>query len=312
MRICSLIPGATEIVAALGLADHLVGISHECDFPASIAHVPVMIEPLVGREPALSADIDQQVKAVAAAGQRLYRLHEGAFHDARPDLILAQDLCHVCAVTPDQLNRAIESLTHRPVIVSLHPTSLKDMLVDIERIARAVGKVEEGRALADALGRRLDIVRSRAETRHPRPRVVCLEWLAPLYLAGHWVPEMVELAGGQDVLGSKGAPSRETTWEEVEEARPDVVLVMPCGYAINRTLEELSRPGGVNEDWTRAVNRWPQMYVVNAAAHFSRPGPRLIDGVEVVAAILDPDRHHPLDPGTAKRLDAAALGTGAR
>jgi iron complex transport system substrate-binding protein len=308
MRICSFVPGATEIVAALGLADHLVGISHECDFPPSVAHVPVMIEPLVGRDAALSADIDQQVKTMAASGQRLYRLNEAAFHGARPDLILTQDLCHVCAVTPDQLGRAIQSLERRPEMVSVSPTSLNDMFADIERIARAVGKVREGQALLEALRRRLETVRSRTATRRSRPRVVCLEWLGPLYLGGHWVPEMVELAGGQDVLGSKDGPSRETTWQEVEAARPDVVVVMPCGYTIDRTLEELSHHGERYGDWARALHRWPRTYAVNAAAHFSRPGPRLVDGVEVLALILHPDDHTPLDPEQALALDATALG----
>ncbi len=307
MRICSFVPGATEVIAALGLADQLVGISHECDFPPSLTHIPVMIEPLVGRDPALSADIDRQVKAMAAGGQHLYRLNEAAFHDARPDLILTQDLCHVCAVTPDQLGRAIQALDRRPDMITLSPTSLNDMLADIERIARAVGKLEEGQALRESLRRRLERVRSRAGARPTRPRVVCLEWLGPLYLGGHWVPQMVEFAGGQDVLGCQDAPSRETTWKEVEAAQPDVIVVMPCGYTIDRTLEELSHQGSRYGDWARALHRWPRTYAVNAAAHYSRPGPRLVDGVEVLAAILHQDDHNPVGQEQARRLDALAL-----
>ncbi len=310
MRICSFVPGATEVIAALGLADQLVGISHECDFPPSLMHIPVMIEPLVGGDAALSADIDQQVKAMAAGGQHLYRLNEAAFHDARPDLIVTQDLCHVCAVTPDQLGRAMQALDRRPDMLTLSPTSLHDMLADIERIARAVGKPEEGQALRESLRRRLERIRSRIAARPTRPRVVCLEWLEPLYLGGHWVPEMVELAGGQDVLGSKDAPSRETTWKEVAAAQPDVVVVMPCGYTIDRTLEELSHHGSRYGDWARALRRWPRTYAVNAAAHFSRPGPRLVDGVEALAAILHPDDHNPIGQEQARRLDALALDPG--
>lgn len=312
MRICSLIPGATEVVAALGLSDQLVGVSHECDFPPSVRQVPVMIEPLVAGEAASSADIDRQVKALVAEGQQLYRLNEQAFHHAQPDLILTQDLCHVCAVTPDQLTRAVRSLPHQPRMVTLSPTSLADILADVARIAEAVHQTDKGQALAGSLRRRLETVRTRTTSHRPRPRVACLEWLAPLYLAGHWVPEMVELAGGQDVLSSHDSPSRRTTWEEVAAARPDIILVMPCGYPIDRTVQELAQPGQEQTEWMNALNRWPQTYVVDAASYFSRPGPRLVDGVELLAAILHPDSSTRIDPTKARQFEPAALARGLR
>lgn len=312
MRICSLVPGATEVVAALGLADQLVGVSHECDFPSSVRHAPVMIEPMVGKDHALSADIDRRVKELAAAGQHLYRLDEQAFRQAQPDLILTQNLCHVCAVTPDQLTRAIQSLPHKPHVVTLSPTTIEEMLNDVERIAKAVGQLAKGQELARSLRRRLDLVHSQTIAMTPHPRVVCLEWLAPLYLAGHWVPEMVELAGGQNMLGSKDSPSRETTWQEVEEARPDIVMVMPCGYSIDRTIQELARPGHEQDEWTRALHRWPETYVVDAASYFSRPGPRLIDGVELLAGILHPRMGSHLEPTRAMKLTPAAFAMGTR
>ncbi len=305
MRICSLIPGATEVVAALGLADQLVGISHECDFPSSVRHVTVMIEPMVGSGQALSAEIDRQVKELVKTGKRLYRLDEQAFHRAQPDLILTQDLCHVCAVTPDQLTRAIQCLPHKADVVTLGPTTIEGMILDIERIAEAVGQLSKGQALADSLRRRLALVRERTATSTPRPRVVCLEWLAPLYVAGHWVPEMVELAGGSDVLGSKGVPSRETTWTEVEAAQPDIVLLMPCGYSIDRTIQELVRIAQGQNEWRRLLDRRPRSYVVDSASYFSRPGPRLVDGVELLAAILHPGPDHPVDPARAINLESA-------
>ncbi|MBI3357138.1 MAG: ABC transporter substrate-binding protein [Nitrospirae bacterium] len=211
MKICSLVPGATEVVAALGLADQLVGISHECDFPASVRQAPVMIEPMVGKGQTPSAKIDRQVKQLVATGQKLYRLNEQAFRQAQPDLILTQDLCHVCAVTTDQLTQTIKSLKHRPNVVTLGPTTLEEMINDVERIAKAVDRLAEGQALANSLRRRLDLVHSWTISMKSRPPVVCLEWLAPLYVAGHWVPEMVELAGGRDVLGSKDAPHHRRT-----------------------------------------------------------------------------------------------------
>lgn len=302
MRICSLIPGATEVIAALGLADQLVGISHECDFPPSVRHIPVMIEPLVGRHGDSGEDIDRQVKELVAAGSRLYQLDEAAFGLAQPDLIVTQDLCHVCAVTPDQLTRAIQSLPHRPSLLSLSPTTLCDVVTDVERIADATGTLTQGQLLAKTLRHRVERVRTRTQQQTTRPRVVCLEWLAPLYIAGHWVPEMVEIAGGRDVLGSPEAPSRETTWDEVEAAQPDIILVMPCGYSIERTLQELRQAGPVQEAWEQAVERWPHCYIVDAASYFSRPGPRLIDGVELLASILHPEPNHPLDRTKAVRL----------
>jgi iron complex transport system substrate-binding protein len=307
MRICSLIPGATEVVAALDLADQLVGISHECDFPASVRQVPVMIEPLVGKDGGSGGEIDRQVKALVASGQRLYRLNEDAFCHASPDLILTQDLCHVCSVTPDQLTRVIESLQHRPNVLTLSPTTLDDMIHDIERIAQAADVLTKGQALTQKLRRRVDHVRATTSRTSARPRVVCLEWLDPLYVAGHWVPEMVALAGGLDVLGSQDVPSHETTWHAVESARPDVVLIMPCGYSVERTVNELKRVGQTGEAWRRACEQWPDLYVVDAASYFSRPGPRLVDGVELLASILHPTPDHPLDPAKAIKLEASML-----
>jgi iron complex transport system substrate-binding protein len=310
MKICSFVPGATEVVAALGLADELVGISHECDFPPSLANIPVLVESLVGQGTSLSADIDREVKSMVAAGRPLYRLNAPAFHVAQPDLILTQDLCHVCAVTPDELTRAIQALPQPPRMVILSPTSLEDVLLDIERIADAAGKRVKGRELIRSLHRRLEAIQTRTAAYRPRPRVVCLEWLAPLYLAGHWVPQMVELAGGDDVLSAKGTPSRQTTWQEVEEAQPDLILVMPCGYSTTRTVGELAQIGPHQNDWRRALSRWPSMYVVDAASYFSRPGPRLIDGIELLATIFHPDPNAPLDPEKAMQLESGFLAKG--
>lgn len=310
MRICSFVPGATEVVASLGVADHLVGISHECDFPPSIRQVPVMIEPLVEAHLTTSLAIDQRVKALVASGSPLYQLNERAFHQARPDVILTQDLCHVCAVTPDQLTRAIQLLQSPPEILALSPTTLEDMIQDIERIARSVDQPERGQALATELRRRLNHINQMNMSRHSRPRVVCLEWLDPLYVAGHWVPEMIDLAGGHDVLGSKHTPSYETTWRQVETAQPDVVIVMPCGYSVDRTLSELRRVGPVQDKWRRACEQWPNLYIVDAASYFSRPGPRLVDGVELLDSILHPSPQHPIDPIKAIKLEASVLAGG--
>jgi len=307
MRICSLVPGATEVIASLGLADQLVGISHECDFPPSVREVPVMIEALLETHRTTSVVIDQQVKERVASGSPLYRLNELAFSQARPDVILTQALCHVCAVTPGQLTRAIESLPLPPAILTLSPTTLEGMLHDIERIAAAVDRPENGQTLTEELRHRLDRIKRKNSNRQSRPRVACLEWLDPLYVAGHWVPNMIDFAGGYDVLGSSDGPSRETTWQEVEAAHPDIVILMPCGFSVDRTINELRQNGSAQETWRRACEQWPNLYVVDAASYFSRPGPRLVDGVELLDSILDPRPDHGIDPVNAVKLQASML-----
>lgn len=284
MRICSLVPGATEVVAALGRASRLVGISHECDFPLSVRHAAVLVEPCIETASACSAAIDREVRTLVSAGRPLYRLNERAFVASEPDVVLTQDLCHVCAVTPDQLTRAVESLPVPPTWVTLNPTTLEDVISDVERIGLAIDRTSEGKQLAASLRTRLAQVRSGHRTR--KPRVACLEWLSPLYVGGHWVPEMVELAGGLDVLGEVHHPSRPVTWEQVESANPDIVILMPCGFSVERAWSELAALRQTDRQWVSALASWPLTFVVDAASYFSRPGPRLVDGVELLAAIF--------------------------
>ncbi|OQW62645.1 MAG: hypothetical protein A4S17_01255 [Proteobacteria bacterium HN_bin10] len=308
MKICSLLPGATEVIAALGLADHLVGISHECDFPPAVQGKPVLVIPAIEASRAASREIDRQVVETLAAGQRLYALDERSFVVARPDLVITQDLCQVCAVTPDQLDRALEQLTPPPRLLTLNPLSLADVLADVARIGNAVEQAQAGQALAARLRTDLESVRRRVSGAMTKPRVACLEWLDPLYIGGHWVPEMVEWAGGQDLFGSPGRPSRKIAWEQVRDAAPDIIVIMSCGFSVARTLAELSAQP--------PAQRWPgwddvpavrskRVYVVDAASYFSRPGPRLVEGVAILAALLHPDlcaEHERPTPQQAHRL----------
>lgn len=310
MRICSLVPGATEVIAALGLTDQLVAISDECDYPESVRHIPSVVESVIDQNGLSSEAIDHAVKQLVSAGQRLYRLNAQRFIAAQPDVILTQDLCHVCAVTPDQLTHAIASLRSTPQLVTLNPTSLEGMLLDITRIAQAVGVAERGQTLFHSLRTRLDRVSTAQQT--TRPRVVCLEWLNPLYTAGHWVPDMVALAGGEDILGRKDQPSRETTWEEVTDANPDIILIIPCGYSVQRTVDELTRLEGTGTPWSAQLARCPEPYVLDANSYFSRPGPRLVDGVELLAALFHPTPSHNLHPAQAVRLTTSLLSMESR
>ena len=302
MRICSLLPGATEVVAALGLADQLVGISHECDFPPDIRNAPVMVRPVIDHERMASPDIDRAVTRAVAEHQPLYTLEETLFRNAQPDLVITQDLCHVCAVTPSDVQRAMASLPHPARILSLNAGSLEDMLHDIERIGEATDKVTESRALTSALRGRLQSIRERIAPEDYRPTVVCVEWLDPLYVAGHWVPEMVSWAGGQHLLSGAGAPSQRITWEQLVGAAPDVLIVMPCGFSIERTRQEMKRLTA-HPDWPRlpAVQRG-RVFAVDSGAYFSRPGPRLIDGTEILAALCHPSRFGQIIPAGAQRI----------
>jgi len=302
MRICSLLPSATEVIALLGLSDELVGISHECDYPPSVRSVPIMIEPMIPPHGLASAEIDRQVRQLVESGQRLYRLKDHLLRQAQPDLILSQDLCHVCAVTPDQLHDALCSLRHQPTVLTVNPRTVHDVIDDVVRIGDAAGRSAEGHRLATQLRDRLDAIRTRVQGLSQRPRVACIEWLSPLYVAGHWVPEMVQLAGGQDVLAQPGSPSRVVTWDEVLAAAPDVLIVMPCGFSVERTRTELFQLMQQPGQWRLSSDLVPHTFLVDASSYFSRPGPRLIDGIELLAAILHPSDHDHIHESMACRL----------
>jgi iron complex transport system substrate-binding protein len=302
MRICSLLPSATEVIALLGLSDELVGISHECDYPPSVRSVPIMVEPLIPPHGLASADIDRQVSQLVAAGQRLYRLKDHLLGQAQPDLILSQDLCHVCAVTPDQLHDAPCSLPQQPTVLTLNPRTVHDVIDDVVRIGDAAGRSAEGHRLAAHLRDRLEAIRTRVQGISQRPRVACIEWLSPLYVAGHWVPEMVQLAGGQNVLAQPGSPSRVVTWDEVLASAPDVLIVMPCGFSVERTHTELLQLMQQPGQWHLSSDLVQHTYLVDASSYFSRPGPRLIDGIELLAALLHPSDHDHIHESMACRL----------
>jgi iron complex transport system substrate-binding protein len=307
MRICSLLPSATEVIALLGLSDELVGISHECDYPPSVRSVPIMVEPMIPPHGLVSADIDRQVSQLVASGQRLYRLKDNLLRQAQPDLILSQDLCHVCAVTPDQLHDALCSMPRQPTVLTLNPSAVHDVIDDVVRIGDAANRSTEGHRLAAHLRDRLEAVHARVQRIAHRPRVVCIEWLSPLYAAGHWVPEMVQLAGGQDVLAQPGSPSRVVTWNEVLAAAPDVLIVMPCGFSVERTQEELFQLMQQPGQWRLSPDLEQHTFLVDAASYFSRPGPRLIDGVELLAAILHPSDHDHIHESMACRLRPVSI-----
>lgn len=307
MRICSLLPSATEVIASLGLGDELVGISHECDYPPSIRHLPIMVEPMIPPHGLASVDIDTHVRQLVASGQRLYRLKDQLLRQAQPELILSQDLCHVCAITPDQLQGAIGSMPRQPTVLTLNPNTVLDVIDDVVRIGDAAGRSAEGHRLAAHLHHRLDAVHRRLQTISHHPRVVCIEWLSPLYVAGHWVPEMVQRAGGQDALAQPGDPSRVVTWDEILAAAPDVIIVMPCGFSVEKTHTELLQLMQHPDQWRLSPALAEHTYLVDASSYFSRPGPRLIDGIELLATILHPSDHDHIHESIACRLGSLPI-----
>jgi iron complex transport system substrate-binding protein len=287
MRICSLLPSATEMVYALGLGDCVVGVTHECDFPPEAARKPSLVRPRVDPK-AAPAEIDRLVSEIIARGESIYSVDADLLRSLDPDLILTQNLCHVCAASPDDLAAALKRLPKQPHVLSLTAHSLAEVWNDIRRVGEAAGCLKEARALADSLARRVAAIEAAVQRESSRPRVLCLEWLDPYYVGGHWVPEMVAKAGGHDVLGREGQPSYRVTSEEIVASQPDVIVVMPCGYNLERTSKELNGME-IPDDWRDLPTiRDRRIFAVEANSYFSRPGPRLAEGVSILAHIFHP------------------------
>jgi iron complex transport system substrate-binding protein len=284
MKICSLLPSATEILFALGLGDQVPGVSHECDFPPEAQSKAVLIKSRISHAESAAA-IDRQVREFLERGESLYSVDIEQLCAIEPDLIITQDLCHVCAATPDDLGAALAHLQRQPRVVTLNPHSLVDVCADIRTVGEATGRAEQANALVAEFERDVARVERSVAGLH-RPRVLCLEWLDPPYVAGHWVPEMVERAGGIDVLGSVGKPSFRVDWETALAARPDVIVIMPCGYSLAAAQAEfcnLPLPQGWNDLFAVRNGR---VFVVEASGYFSRPGPRLAQGLAILAGAI--------------------------
>ncbi|HWH24196.1 MAG TPA: cobalamin-binding protein, partial [Candidatus Limnocylindria bacterium] len=293
MRICSLLPSATEIVCALGLADELVGRTHECDYPPEVADVPVITADSMPIAGAASRHIHQLVSDSVHAGSSIYRLDAEALAAARPDLILTQELCEVCAVSYREVMQAVRSVESGATVVSLEPTSIEGIFNTISTIGAMAAAEDEAVGLLEILRERLASIENRVLERQlagvsPR-RVVCLEWLDPPFAAGHWVPEQVRRAGGWELLGREGERSAQTTWEQLREVDPEQILLMPCGFDAERAAaewEQLDKPAWMAG--MRAVEEG-EIFALDGSAYFSRPGPRVIDGIALLASLFDPE-----------------------
>jgi iron complex transport system substrate-binding protein len=286
-RIVSLLPAATEIVCALGGAAGLVGVSHECDFPEAVRGLPVLTASRVGNDSS-SAAIDAAVRALVHDALSIYSVAEARLAALAPDLILTQDLCQVCAVSLDDVRRAVGRLAQREDvrIVSLRPTRLDHVLQDIETVAAALGRPERGQALRQELETRIRRIAERASAASSRPRVASVEWLAPLMLGGTWMPELIILAGGEPLGAGAGEPAPTVSPAELLDMKPDVVVVKPCGFDLERTLRERDLLRSVVLGSVPASCR---VYATDGNAFFNRPGPRLVESLEILAACIQPE-----------------------
>jgi iron complex transport system substrate-binding protein len=274
MRVMTLLPAATEMVAALGGADQLVGISHECDFPPTLGPIPrVTTTPIDPAAP--GAAIDAEVRALRQARRAVIAVDAALLQRLAPDLIVTQDLCEVCAVADGEVHRLASALPRQPVVLSLGGRTLGGVWEDLRSVSRALGREGDGEALVTRLVSRLERLATGAPAH--RPRVVCVEWLDPPFLAGHWIPELVEAAGGMDVGARAGAHSRRTTWPDIAALRPDLVIVMLCGFGVERSVIELHAL--LDAEGRRLLGDAP-VWVIDGNAYTSRPGPRLVDGAE--------------------------------
>jgi iron complex transport system substrate-binding protein len=295
MRIVSLLPSATEMICALGLEGQLVGVTHECDFPESVRRLPKVTRTLIPTD-APSAEIDRLVRERLQTNRALYTLDMPALQELRPDLIVTQALCDVCAVAEEEVRAAACALPRGPRVINLEPRTLSDVFAAIRELAKAAGVDQKADEVVGQLTARVEAVVARATGLRHRPRVALLEWLDPPFSCGHWSPELVRLAGGVEGLGREGQPSRTLHWDEIVASRPEVVFVACCGFGIERTLADIplleSVPGWHDLPAVRAE----RVYVTDGSHYFNRPGTRLVDSLEILAHALDPDVH-PLPAG---------------
>lgn len=289
MRICSFLPSATEILYELGMGDNVVGVTHECDFPPDASKRTVVVRSVFDASKLNSTEIDKVIAQLVQERKDVYVVDDNALKNADPDLIVAQGLCEVCSPHMKELDRAMNILNNKPQVIVLDPHDLDEILLSIGQVAKKVGREQKGEEVIAALKRRINHISSIAQNARNKTKVLCIEWLDPIFTAGHWVPQMVELAGAVNGVSKRGEPSRKMDWKEVVEFDPGIIVLMPCGFDVERTMNELWRIEK-REEWNRlgAVKN-KAVYATDASSYFSRPGPRTVAGLEILAKIIHPD-----------------------
>ena len=303
MRVVSLLPSATEMLFAMGAGDEVVGVTFECDYPVEAGERPQVVFSRMP-EGLAPAEIDALVRTTGAEGKSLYFADFELLERLEPELVVLQDLCHVCAIDSPTLARDLSRLPSGPQVISLNASSLEGIFREIELLGEAAGHGQAARELAAGLRERVERVRRSTEPAARRPRVLCLEWLEPLFQGGHWVPEMVEIAGGTAVLATPAEKSVRITWEQVAASEPEIVVVMPCGYHLAETVEQFREmEPRFSEEWRELpAVRQRRVYAVDGSAYFSRPGPRVVEGLEILQAIVSGSGWERLPPEAVARL----------
>jgi iron complex transport system substrate-binding protein len=293
-RIVSFLPSATELLFELGAGENVVGVTHECDFPEDAKSKPRVINLVFDPQRMTSRQIDEKVSELAKNNQDLFVVDEDVLKQASPDLIIAQGTCAVCSAYTNEVNKALDILKHRPQVEVLDPHNIEDILSTVTLIAKRIGKEDQGQRLVESLKKRIEFVKNK--THKNKPRILCIEWVDPFFTSGHWVPQMVEIAGGTNLVSTTGQHSKRMTIDEVEAADADVIIMMPCGFDTKRTIDECIKSLQDSQRWKnlRAVKN-DMLYAVDANSYFSKPSIRTVTGIEILAKIIHPDEFSSLE-----------------
>ena len=287
-RIVTFLPSATELIYSLGADDKLFGVTHECNYPSGAKTKPRVISSVFDPASMSSKQIDDKICQLMTDGKEIYNLNKENLLNAKPDLIISQNICEVCSAHTEHVKKAMEILEKKPEVYTMDPHDVNEILVSIKDISKMVGKEKEGNNLVDSLSKRLEFVKSKKF--EERPSVVAIEWMDPFFTSGHWIPEMIEAAGGENLISTEKMPSRKMKLGEIKEANPDIIVMMPCGFDVKRTISEYNSVLAKNTDWNEleAVKE-NSVYAVDANSYFSKPSLRTITGIEVLASIIHPD-----------------------
>jgi len=287
-RIVTFLPSATELIYSLGADDKLFGVTHECNYPNGARTKPRVINSVFDPASMSSKQIDDKICQLMTDGKQIYNLNKENLLNAKPDLIISQNICEVCSAHTEHVKMAVDMLEKKPEVYTMDPHDVDEILVSIRDISKMIGKKKEGNELVDSLAKRLEFIKSK--TFEERPNVVAIEWVDPFFTSGHWIPEMIESAGGENLISTEKMPSRKMELEEIKEANPDIIVMMPCGFDVKRTISEYNSVLTNNPDWNelKAVKE-KNVYAVDANSYFSKPSLRTITGIEILAKIIHPD-----------------------
>ncbi len=287
-RIVTFLPSATELIYSLGAEDRLFGVTHECNYPSGAKTKLRVISSVFDPASMSSKQIDDKICQLMSEGKEIYSLNKENLLSAKPDLIISQNICEVCSAHTEHVNMAVEMLEKKPEVYTMDPHDVSEILTSIKDISKIIGKEKEGNGLIDSLSKRLEFVKSK--TFEKKQKVVAIEWVDPFFTSGHWIPEMIEVAGGENLISLEKMPSRKMKLEEIKEANPDIIVMMPCGFDVKRTVYEYKKVLAGNPEWNelKAVKE-NNVYAVDANSYFSKPSLRTITGIEVLASIFHPD-----------------------